>query len=193
MEQTKRGTSQDSTTESAGPISPLVRTNNSNKLKLRPREEFYQQKSKTELCKNFMMAGTCRFGEGCSFAHGTQQMKAKVHLHPRYKTKPCHNFFFDGYCSYGTRCQYQHNEIKWQKGYEHFLSSLYAYKSIPKANLAKYKRLPALKALTKGNKARSGQTPYDCPPLDLYSTNLTSQIFSTLSTKSLVDTALFSH
>jgi len=34
----------------------------------------YEQKKKTELCRNFEMYGKCKFGDSCSYAHGRHQL-----------------------------------------------------------------------------------------------------------------------
>ncbi|CAD8158806.1 unnamed protein product [Paramecium octaurelia] len=77
----------------------------------------YTKKKKTELCKNFMLKGSCKFGIECSYAHGHSELLPKAHLHQNYKTKPCKNFIKDGWCNYGSRCQYIHpeNSIKKKK------------------------------------------------------------------------------
>jgi hypothetical protein len=71
----------------------------------------YMKKQKTELCKNFMMKGWCKWGDSCSFAHGNHELRKKTHLHDRFKTLPCRAYHVKGFCSYGLRCQYQHDEV----------------------------------------------------------------------------------
>ena len=51
--------------------------------------ENYEKKKKTELCKNFEMFGHCKFGNTCSFAHGSHQLAMKTHLPSNFKTKMC--------------------------------------------------------------------------------------------------------
>ncbi|CAK72167.1 unnamed protein product (macronuclear) [Paramecium tetraurelia] len=72
--------------------------------------EEYTKKKKTELCKNFTLKGSCKFGKECSYAHGCSELLPKAHLHQNYKTRPCKNFMNDGWCNYGSRCQYIHPE-----------------------------------------------------------------------------------
>ncbi|CAD8049636.1 unnamed protein product [Paramecium sonneborni] len=72
--------------------------------------EEYTKKKKTELCKNFMLKNTCKFGLECSYAHGYSELLPKGHLHKNYKTKACKNFLNNGFCNYGARCQYIHPE-----------------------------------------------------------------------------------
>lgn len=70
----------------------------------------------------------------CSFAHGKQELKTKIHLSNNYKTKPCKQYFFQGVCSYGYRCQYLHNEIQYEPEkvyqFQEFLITAYADKQI---------------------------------------------------------------
>jgi hypothetical protein len=72
--------------------------------------EEYRRKYKTEMCKNWELRGRCKFGDKCCFAHGRDELKAKVLTHVKYKTKPCKQYHQTGYCPYGQRCQYLHKE-----------------------------------------------------------------------------------
>ncbi|CAD8069477.1 unnamed protein product [Paramecium sonneborni] len=87
--------------------------------------EEYTKKKKTELCKNFVMTGTCKYGNECSFAHGNTELQPKTHLHSKYKTKPCKRFFQQGYCPYGIRCQYIHGELIDNTEFDGFLQNSY--------------------------------------------------------------------
>ena len=73
------------------------------------REEDFKVKFKTELCKKWEQ-GKCEYGEKCAFAHGEDELRAKVHLSTNYKTKKCKQFHEKGYCMYGRRCQFLHTE-----------------------------------------------------------------------------------
>lgn len=70
----------------------------------------YKMKFKTELCKNWEIRGTCKFGDQCAFAHGRHELRYKVHIHDNYRTKKCKSFHSSGYCIYGSRCQFIHSE-----------------------------------------------------------------------------------
>jgi len=72
--------------------------------------EDYKRKYKTEMCKNWELKGTCKFGDKCCFAHGRHELKGKALTHVKYKTKPCKQYHQTGYCPYGQRCQYLHKE-----------------------------------------------------------------------------------
>jgi hypothetical protein len=63
----------------------------------------YKKKYKTEICKNFELGGSCRWGETCCFAHGQDELKNKTHLNSNYKSKICKHFHRSGVCPYGTR------------------------------------------------------------------------------------------
>lgn len=69
----------------------------------------YEQKKKTELCRNFEMYGKCKFGNSCSYAHGRHQLQKKTHLPSNFMTKLCTQFHEDGVCMYGERCQFLHS------------------------------------------------------------------------------------
>jgi len=69
----------------------------------------FRTKFKTELCHNWEMYGSCKYGDTCAFAHGESELQKKA-LTFNYKTKPCKQFFELGYCSYGSRCQFSHKK-----------------------------------------------------------------------------------
>lgn len=69
----------------------------------------YESKKKTELCRNFEMYGSCKFGDTCSYAHGAHQLQKKTHLPSNFMTKLCTQFHRDGVCQYGERCQFLHS------------------------------------------------------------------------------------
>lgn len=62
---------------------------------------------KTELCRQFAIDQTCRYGRKCQFAHGEHE-KREPELHPQYKTKMCMNYQRDGHCRYGLLCNFIH-------------------------------------------------------------------------------------
>lgn len=61
----------------------------------------------------------------CSFAHGKNELKEKMHLNVNYKTRPCKQYFIVGYCPYGYRCQYLHTETKFVEEFRSFLITAY--------------------------------------------------------------------
>eukprot|EP01127_Copromyxa_protea_P013326 TRINITY_DN3573_c0_g1_i1.p1 TRINITY_DN3573_c0_g1~~TRINITY_DN3573_c0_g1_i1.p1 ORF type:complete len:341 (-),score=81.33 TRINITY_DN3573_c0_g1_i1:159-1181(-) len=74
---------------------------------------------KTELCRNWLETGQCRYGARCQFAHGEYEMR-DVMRHPKYKTEICRTFHTTGTCSYGKRCRFVHhsNEMRVNDGSE---------------------------------------------------------------------------
>lgn len=66
-------------------------------------------KYKTELCRNWE-EGHCEYGDKCTFAHGSTELRPKTHLSAAYKTKNCKQFFDLGFCCYGPRCQFRHQD-----------------------------------------------------------------------------------
>jgi hypothetical protein len=102
--------------------------------------EEYKRKYKTELCKNWELRGTCKFGDKCCFAHGRDELKNKSLTHLKYKTKPCKQYHQAGYCPYGQRCQYLHKEalmpnIFFQPLEEKALQSYYTYEMLHEINV----------------------------------------------------------
>ncbi|CAD8043782.1 unnamed protein product [Paramecium primaurelia] len=75
-------------------------------------DQVIEEKKKTEICKNFLFKGSCKYQENCSFAHGDNELRDRVPANENFKTKPCKNYHKFGTCSYGLRCQYLHSEIK---------------------------------------------------------------------------------
>ena len=67
----------------------------------------FQTKYKTELCKNWIEVGFCRYRNQCMFAHGHSEV-VLPEIEPMRKDKNCKTFFKTGQCPYGVRCQYQH-------------------------------------------------------------------------------------
>ena len=68
-----------------------------------------REKYKTEICRKWEL-GTCEFGDGCSFAHGFEELRCKSNMGQKYKTKKCKQFHEQGVCQYGTRCQFKHRD-----------------------------------------------------------------------------------
>lgn len=62
---------------------------------------------KTELCRQFIENGGCKYGDKCQFAHGKTDLK-DVNRHPKYKTDYCKTFHSKGFCPYGPRCHFIH-------------------------------------------------------------------------------------
>lgn len=62
---------------------------------------------KTELCRQFIENGECKYGDKCQFAHGMPDLK-DVNRHPKYKTDYCKTFHSKGFCPYGPRCHFIH-------------------------------------------------------------------------------------
>eukprot|EP01017_Pseudomicrothorax_dubius_P029241 TRINITY_DN3534_c0_g2_i5.p1 TRINITY_DN3534_c0_g2~~TRINITY_DN3534_c0_g2_i5.p1 ORF type:complete len:198 (-),score=28.92 TRINITY_DN3534_c0_g2_i5:61-654(-) len=86
--------------------------------------EDYKRKYKTELCKNWTIKGECRYGNKCSFAHGSHELQEKRHLHSNFKKKMCTLYHLEGHCFYGYRCQYIHKEKQFSDPIENKLFRL---------------------------------------------------------------------
>ena len=79
-----------------------------NKTQYKPNPNDFKVKYKTELCKYYEINGFCKFGDNCAYAHGKENLRAKVTNSISYKTKKCVQFFINGFCPYGNRCQFAH-------------------------------------------------------------------------------------
>ncbi len=55
------------------------------------------------------MYGWCKYGNKCSFAHGTSELRNKPGRNSAQKTKQCKTFSKTMVCPYGTRCSFVHN------------------------------------------------------------------------------------
>jgi len=64
-------------------------------------------KFKNELCINYMITGTCKYGDSCAFAHGEHELE-RTDLHRKCKTKECNKSIVSGYCPNGERCMFIH-------------------------------------------------------------------------------------
>ena len=83
-----------SQTNPRSPVSPAPGVQNANRYK-------------TEMCRPYQENGTCKYGDKCQFAHGTQDMR-NVSRHPKYKTDLCRTYHSVGFCPYGPRCHFVH-------------------------------------------------------------------------------------
>jgi len=67
-------------------------------------------KYKTELCKNWIETGVCRYGDKCQFAHGYHELVYQGPKNQKYKSKQCNTFIERLYCPYGNRCLFKHED-----------------------------------------------------------------------------------
>lgn len=68
-------------------------------------------KYKTELCKNWIEVGFCRYGNKCQYAHGNYELVGKQQpSNAKYKSKTCNTFNEKLYCPYGQRCLFRHDD-----------------------------------------------------------------------------------
>ena len=81
---------------------------NTNPSNFKGKASDFKIKYKTELCKFYELTGQCKYGDNCAYAHGKENLRAKVTNTTAYRTKKCIQFFENGYCPYGNRCQFQH-------------------------------------------------------------------------------------
>lgn len=81
--------------------------NNSENGSSKGQNQVNSSRYKTELCRQFIENGGCKYGEKCQFAHGVGDLK-DVNRHPKYKTDYCKTFHSKGFCPYGPRCHFIH-------------------------------------------------------------------------------------
>ncbi|KAJ3277778.1 hypothetical protein HK104_002978, partial [Borealophlyctis nickersoniae] len=78
---------------------------------------------KTRLCERFETEGFCPYGNRCTFAHGTVELRLRPTFtgeaekkdgpeNPLYKTRLCERFMKEGFCQYGPRCNFAHSELR---------------------------------------------------------------------------------
>ena len=69
---------------------------------------------KTKLCHHYEKQGHCNRGEGCTFAHGSEELQGpgegsgKTRLMPSEDKIPC-KFYQKGTCWKGEQCLYSHD------------------------------------------------------------------------------------
>lgn len=101
-------------TDNKSAIKPKNKFNLTKKEKKKKQGKFkgtaadFKVKYKTELCKYYQINGYCKYGDGCAYAHGIENLRSKVTNTTYYRTKKCVQFFENGYCPYGNRCQFAH-------------------------------------------------------------------------------------
>ena len=78
-------------------------------------------KYKTEMCKNMLLKGNCKWGPQCSFAHDQSELQCKGPYNHYYKTKICKYYTDMGFCPYALKCQFLH--VKSFNAYNELLGS----------------------------------------------------------------------
>ena len=81
-------------------------------------------KFKTEMCKNWIEIGHCRYGNKCQFAHGDFELMGKnAPANAKYKSKICTTFTDKLFCPYGQRCLFKHEDrtLEEIKIYNHYI------------------------------------------------------------------------
>jgi hypothetical protein len=79
----------------------------------------YHPLYKTELCKNWSVAGKCLYSAKCLFAHGQEELRQAPPRHPRWRTITCRDWqraqqgggSSSGVvgCPWGDRCRFRHD------------------------------------------------------------------------------------
>ncbi len=110
-----------------------------------PQQKVDKTKYKTEMCKNWIEVGHCRYGVKCQFAHGDHELhgKAPPANNNKYKSKTCTTFADRLYCPYGQRCLFKHED----RSLEELRNYHYVYKLLLLDSIA-HRRLPIFEVLT---------------------------------------------
>lgn len=66
------------------------------------------QEKKTEMCRNIVEKGYCKYGDACWYAHSPSELRPRRILSPREKTQLCRHFHEKCYCCFGNRCRFIH-------------------------------------------------------------------------------------
>lgn len=83
-----------------------------------------RSKYKTEMCKNWIEVGSCRYGKKCQFAHGDREQFSKyIPNNINYKSKVCKTFAEKGFCPYGTRCLFRHEMRTFEEVHNYFYTT----------------------------------------------------------------------
>ena len=89
---------------------------------------------KTELCKNWIESGLCRYGKKCQFAHGQDELesaRAAAGMDEKLRTKNCRTFYKEKVCNYGSRCMFRHEHRHIRQIHRHYyVAKLYTYESL---------------------------------------------------------------
>ena len=89
---------------------------------------------KTELCKNWIESGLCRYGKKCQFAHGQDELesaRAAAGMDEKLRTKNCRTFYKEKVCNYGSRCMFRHEHRHIRQIHRHYyVAKLCAYETL---------------------------------------------------------------
>ena len=102
-------------------------------------------KFKTSICKLYDATGSCNFGNKCSFAHGSHELRQPGDPIPRealserndrvpysnYKTIKCCYFYREGVCPFGVRCSYAHGDHELRSKYDPIYPPIDCYPPVP--------------------------------------------------------------
>ena len=94
----------------AATLSGAVNNQKQLDLSLQQKGKVDKTKYKTEMCKNWIETGQCRYGNKCQFAHGNVEVICKEPSNTKYKSKLCKQFHEKFFCPYGRRCLFKHED-----------------------------------------------------------------------------------
>ncbi|KAJ1529043.1 nudix (nucleoside diphosphate linked moiety X)-type motif 2, partial [Nowakowskiella sp. JEL0078] len=91
-----------------------------NNIDLKKQPVHDNQLFKTRLCERFETDGFCPYGNRCTFAHGTVELRDRSTYGGEaekkdavenllYKTRLCERFMKENFCQYGPRCNFAHS------------------------------------------------------------------------------------
>ena len=89
-----------------------------------------QKLFKTEMCKNWVESGFCRYRMNCKYAHGFHELVNKVtdmsEPNYKYKSKHCKQFRDEQFCPYGSRCHFRHDDRPFKKLHKFYYTILFS-------------------------------------------------------------------
>ena len=79
-----------------------------------------EEKYKTEMCKNWIETGFCRYEQNCRFAHGQHELASVAKPEIKNKHKVCKSFHQVKHCMYGVRCVFTHEHRGMKQLHRHY-------------------------------------------------------------------------
>lgn len=96
---------------------------------------------KTELCRNWVERGDCRYKDRCRYAHGPEELRPVARSN-QYKTKLCKSYHESGSCLYGVRCTFIHRIVNDNQPVSNTITPVKEADTCPQKNASKIENEP---------------------------------------------------